>query len=325
MASSESSTDIRDNLIRLVRRNDWWLTTIMGVAALAFIGSLVFVVIYNRIKHVEDHRVKVELVTLKESDLKNKSVGANNVIISKAALDSIIFRLERHEAVIAEKYTSILEKREEEDNNKTIIMLVFGVIMSVAGFFGYSSISDIRKRVTDMAEIKATEKIDELVPDIAVAKAEEEAKKYCDDNINAFVRKYLNDNLQALINNKVKELFDSEGRTSIVQEITQEVNGNVLDYFKTEDWAKTEDQVIATQLHNFLSEDTEVLPSLVRESVQRILEESKEDPVSSTGQANDADTAQPKTDASDSNGQERDSKPDNTSPTAEDLFGLHTA
>ena len=231
--------------------NDKLASWILAVCAIVLIVSLGAVVIISRCKRVEPHRVEIAFVPMDSipawqvSDSAEQATsaftktatpsGVDMVMFPRAELDSIVARIETHEAQLAQKYQYIIEKRDEEDNYRNIFMLIFGIAVSTVGFFGYRSFADIEKRAMKVAEEKAEEVAKEQAQKTAKEVAQNTAQNYCSQNVNQLVQSYLAQNLPNEVNSRVNTLFNGEGKEAIVQEVYCELDTRLQNYLNSKD------------------------------------------------------------------------------------------
>lgn len=94
---------------------------------------------------------------------------------AKVQVDSIVDELRSHERLLDEKHQYLLDQKESEDRFKTVLMLIFSVVVATAGFFGYKNMADIRKHSIEEAIRKAESVANDKAEAVANVKAEETA------------------------------------------------------------------------------------------------------------------------------------------------------
>lgn len=207
-------------------------------------------------------------------------------LYTRAQVDSIIDCLQNHEALLDKKYQYILEQREEEDRFKTYLAIIVSIILSIAAFFGFKTISELKKQCREESEalssaiaekkaIEVAEKIaEEKANTVAAEKAKEKAKKIAeatakkvaaekaksvaknvaqqrateiskvkakeaaelylkenlDNLVDTSVTQYLESNLQKLVNDKIENLYNGEGRQSIIGELKTVIIENLNEF-----------------------------------------------------------------------------------------------
>lgn len=62
-----------------------------------------------------------------------------------------------HESELSEKYQYLIEKKDDENTFMSIGLMIVGVVISIAGFFGYSSMKSIKEESEHIAQNTARE------------------------------------------------------------------------------------------------------------------------------------------------------------------------
>lgn len=292
---SESPTsEERQRFWRRAHRNDRIASWLLFWVILAFLVSLGAGVVHSFWNHVNVHRVEIKYVPCDSIFLANANTNFGNLLVSEEALDSIVSRLEIHEAQLNQKYQFILEKRDKEDNYRNIFMLVFGIAVSVAGFFGYRSFSNIEEKAIQFAETKSADVVNQVAPQKAQEKAKQVARQYCDDNVGRIVDSYMKTHLQELVNNRVDRLYSGEGRDSMVSEVIDNALKSVRKFIHSEEGKR----FIRTEILNDLSDEVN---KIMDDNITRIglrlrdnqgAESVKESPMDSFNEADDGDSGQ---------------------------------
>ena len=207
--------------------NDNFTAWILAIATIGLIIAGIAVVSISCFNNPKVQRVELKYIPANTDTI---DFSVQNYILSKENLDSIIVRLENHEVQLNQKYQHILQKRDDEDNYRTIFMLVFGIVVSVLGFFGFRSFEDISNKAVSKAKDAAQQKAAE----ISITETEKTAQQYCKNNLDKLVdisvKKYLESNLQKLVNDKIDALYKGEGRQSIIDELKTVFIENINDY-----------------------------------------------------------------------------------------------
>ena len=115
---------------------------------------------------------------------------------SRASTDSLVNLIIAHEQLLSEKYQYFLEKKDYEDSMLTFGAMLLGIVATIAGFFGYTSI----KAIKDEALLRAE------------STAHEETKKYMQENV------------QALVYNASEKIFNSDAAKAMEERLKIRLN-----------------------------------------------------------------------------------------------------
>lgn len=268
MAESPTSEE-RKRFWKRAHLNDKLASWILFGVVISLLVALGACVVRSFWNHVDVHRVEIVFAPCDSIVLANGFPHRSNFLVSKESLDSVVTRLELHENELNQKYQYILEKRDGEDNYRNIFMLVFGIAVSVAGFFGYRSFSNIEEKAMQIAEAKSGEVVNEVAPGKAETKAGEVAKSYCDNNVSNLVSAYLSQHLQEAVNSRVNELYSGDGRASVVKEVTEKAVQDVRGFINSEEGKN----FVRTEIINGLSDE---VGRLVDDLIPHIVDEVRE-------------------------------------------------
>lgn len=268
MAESPTSKE-RKRFWKRAHLNDKLASWILFAVVISLLVALCACVVRLFWNHVDVHRVEIVFAPCDSIALANVSPDGSKFLVSKESLDSVVTRLELHENVLNQKYQYILEKRDGEDNYRNIFMLVFGIAVSVAGFFGYRSFSNIEEKAMQIAEAKSGEVVNEVAPEKAERKAGEVAKSYCDNNVSNLVSAYLSQHLQEAVNSRINELYSGDGRASVVREVTDNAVRDVRGFINSEEGKN----FVRTEIINGLSDE---VCRLVDDLIPHIVDEVKD-------------------------------------------------
>lgn len=168
---------------------------------------------------------------------------------SRAAADSIIHAIERHERLLEDKYQYVINQQSNAQDLLAIGGVVLGIIVSIVGFFGYTTLQSIeekaktsakdaadsafKQRVKELQEQELNRQIKDVVNPSVDKKIEEAVNKYWGDHgsqIGAL------DNEVRLLKNAVSNIDKKiGGKSSIENAVTSnhsEVVNNEPNPFK---------------------------------------------------------------------------------------------
>ncbi len=131
--------------------------------------------------------------------------------LSRLQVDTLMDKLDYHEAVLENKYNTLIEQRHEEDRTQEIFLYVFGIVISVLGYFGYKSFNDVEKR----AEKEANRIANKIAKKVAKGVAERKCEIYSNKKTEAYLQK----NLKTQIDAKVEELYSGKSKETLKREL----------------------------------------------------------------------------------------------------------
>lgn len=131
--------------------------------------------------------------------------------LSRLEVDTLLDKLDYHEAVLENKYNTLIEQRHEEDRTREIFLYVFGIVISVLGYFGYKSFNDVEKR----AEKEANRIANKIARKVAKEVSENKCEFYSTQKTEAYLKK----NLKAQIDAKVEGLYSGKSKETLKREL----------------------------------------------------------------------------------------------------------
>ncbi len=161
-----------DNTENNKSKSEWsysekWGFTIIGALIIGFI-SIIIGVFFTKGNAPESHHIHVYLTPDSlHSDVKD--------LYTRAEVDTLISALQNHESLLDQKYQFILDQHEEEDSLRFWATIVVGLIVSIAAFFGFKNIAELKKECRADASAIAAETAKDTAEKIAEAKAQEKA------------------------------------------------------------------------------------------------------------------------------------------------------
>jgi len=256
--------------------NDKFASWILFIVILVLLGGL-FVVVYRTYSYMPDVR-RVEICYVPaDSALVAQADKNARLIMPKESLDSVISSIQIHEYQLEQKYQYIVEKRDEEDNYRNLFMLVFGIVISVVGFFGYRKFSDIEEKALKVAADKADEVANSVAKSVAKTKANKVAVNYCNNNVGKKVDDYLKINLQRSVDSKIDDLYEGSGKESIVKELEDTLDLKIWSFLKSDEGK----ELIINQVEKLLQDKMQTeLSQTSRDGSDQIDQQISEDDVS---------------------------------------------
>lgn len=135
---------------------------------------------------------------------------------SKVGIDSLVYRLDKQEKLLEDKYQYLLEQKENINDILTYGGMLIAVVISIFGFFGYKSINSIEER----AEKQASQKAEQTATSILNAKYQE----YQTD-VNRHIDRGIESKLDENVDRKV-----AESRKTLKNYITDKVKKEARAY-----------------------------------------------------------------------------------------------
>jgi len=186
--NSELNTSNGDLISKIVKRAQLVLVLI---CAIAFIAALI---IYSlKIKNETIHYTFNHTIC-------TDSLGVISAE-SKALADSIFNEIQKHERILEDKYQYFIEQKSNTQDLLTIGSIILGIIVSMVGFFGYSTIQSIEEKAKKIGEDAAKDKfndtnrelIDKRFSELKTEKLWPEFNKRIDDKLNKFENEKMSD------------------------------------------------------------------------------------------------------------------------------------
>ncbi len=207
------------------------------VATLALIVTPGIAILKKSNQDVKDCRIEIVYKFIPDSVALDAEY-----YFSKTQMDSIMRQLEYHEAVLNNKFQTLLTQKSEEDWIKDLFVYVFGIVVAVLGFFGYRSFTDLEEKTIKTANEKAKETVEAKVPEITATKVTSE----CSSKVPIEVNSYLDANLAQKVNDKIEAYFLGDGRNVIETIVQREVRSQRSTHHLTESEEDNPDENVAS-------------------------------------------------------------------------------
>lgn len=187
--------------------------SIIGVTVL---GVLILSFIKLSKDDVRPQTIRIEVITKSDSLSKNDNSNIQQ-------LDTLLQGIKLTSEKIQDKQLRLLEEKEDNNFFNRLYTAIIAIILAIAGFFGFKSISEIKQR--------------------AISDAKEQAKFVANrefDNIfdNKYRASVLQESTEALSTVLKKELVDLEERIAILEQNTS--NSSTSNTTSSEDIDETE-------------------------------------------------------------------------------------
>lgn len=120
---------------------------------------------------------------------------------SRILADSIFNEIQKHEKILEDKYQYFIEQKSNTQDILTIGSIILGIIVSLVGFFGYSTIQSIEEKAKKIGENAAKENyndttrelIDKRFAELLQSRLWPEYTKKIDEDLNKFKRDKMSD------------------------------------------------------------------------------------------------------------------------------------
>ena len=153
----------------------WSQLVLVLLCAIAFITALFFY--GSSFKHYTNN-VVIEYI------ISTDSLGVVSAE-SKELADSLISELQKHERMLEDKYQYFIEQQSNTQDLFTIGGILLGVIVSLVGFFGYSTMQSIEEK----ANVEAKNAADQAFNKTIQSLQENHSKQYWEGTIKPEVDK----------------------------------------------------------------------------------------------------------------------------------------
>ena len=150
-----------------------WGFTIIGLLIISFI-VMILVGFCIKESAPESHHIHVYLTP---DSIQN---GVKD-LYTRAEVDTLINILQNHEAILDQKYQYILEQHEEEDKMRMWVTIIVGLILSIAAFFGFKNITELKQQCSKDASSIASDIAKTTAESVAQDKAEKTATQIATD------------------------------------------------------------------------------------------------------------------------------------------------
>lgn len=134
------------------------------------------------------------------------SIPNSNVVL-REDIDSLVSSVNTIMSSISSHYKTVDKCREEDNRLKSLGTLLFGIISSIALFFGYKSFKDIK----DKGAQTASEVADNTAREVATSVATKTSQDYFDKTMPAIVKK------------QIDEKFSGAGKGALIQSIKDQI------------------------------------------------------------------------------------------------------
>lgn len=125
----------------------------------------------------ESHHIHIYLT----EDTISNNTHHLKYLYNHSEVDSMVKVLQNHEALLEQKYQYVMEQKEEEDRFKTYLAIIASIILSIAAFFGFKTISDLKKQCREEASAIASQISEDTATTAAEKKADEVARTKADE------------------------------------------------------------------------------------------------------------------------------------------------
>lgn len=128
---------------------------------------------------------------------------------SKVLADSIIQEIKKHEHLLEDKYEHFINQQSNAQDLLAIGGVLLGIIVSIVGFFGYSTMQSIEEKAIDAAIETFDKKVKSL--------QEKNFKDYLENKAKPEVEKKIQDALNKFEGDKTANIDDLQGRVGVVE------------------------------------------------------------------------------------------------------------
>lgn len=161
-----------------------WSKAIIGVCTIALVVTLVLYA-FN-VQHTNIHYTLEYTITTDSLGVVNKD--------AKELADSVVAEIRKQEHLLEDKYEHAINQQTNTQDLLALGGVLMGIIVSLVGFFGYSTMQSIeekaRKTATDAAETAFKKKLEDLQNKAFKEYLEDKAKPDVDKKIEEALNKF---------------------------------------------------------------------------------------------------------------------------------------
>lgn len=175
-----------------------------GLCVVAFIGLLLFYGV-KTIKGVDPVRMELCL-----------SVDSTGTISpqAKQLADSLIFEIKKQETILEDKYQYFIEQQSNTQDLLAIGSVLLGIIVSLIGFYGISTMKSIEDKARKIGEESANEAFNKSLNELQNKKYKELLEK----RLKPEVTKHIKESLNRFEGQKTSSIDNHEQRITLLEE-----------------------------------------------------------------------------------------------------------
>lgn len=208
----------------------------LNIVATIIIGLAVIGVLAISFNYLKIPATKVQTIKIEYNN--SKDVKKNLIAIKK--LDSLLTEIKTTSNKIQQKQLELVENKSDDNFFNKLYTAIVAIILAIAGFFGFKSISEIKTQALDDAKIEATKIAKEESTKISKEESRKIAKKefriMFNDEYEAKIftkaNQAMNAFLMSEINNLETRIFALEENIKSDQHPAVDINEN--DHLNTE-------------------------------------------------------------------------------------------
>lgn len=175
-----------------------WSKIILTTCTLALIGVLVQYAF--KINHTTNHYTIEYTIT-------TDSLGHVSTE-SRALADSIIHEIQKQEHLLEDKYEHVIDQQSNTQDLLAIGGVLLGIIVSIVGFFGYSTMQSIEEKAEAKANDAATDAYNKTIKSLQ----DKGFKEYLEDKAKPEVDKKIQEALNKFEGDKTASIDDLQAR-----------------------------------------------------------------------------------------------------------------
>lgn len=191
-----------------------WTGVLLTICSLALVFAMG--IYAYKINHTTQH-LMIEY-TITTDSLGHVSKEARDLA------DSIINEMKRQEHLLEDKYEYVINQQSNAQDMLAVGGILLGIIVSIVGFFGYSTMQSIEEKATAIANEAANKAYEKKLKDL-------QDKRF---------KEYLNDNAKPEVDKQIKEAIISQTKdfTSTIDNLTSRIKNLEEDNQKSEKGSK---------------------------------------------------------------------------------------
>ena len=206
--------------------DDRWIIKTMKVTQVVLVGLcvVVFLILLGRysvkvISSVDPVRMELYLSTDTTGTVSPEA---------KHLADSLIWEIQKQEKILEDKYKYFIEQQSNTQDLLAVGSVLLGIIISLVGFFGFSTMKSIEEKARKIGEESANEAFNKRLCELQ----EKQYKELLEEKFNPQVDNRIKDGLSKFEGEKSSSIEDHGRRLNILEESISSLSIKVNNYGK---------------------------------------------------------------------------------------------
>ena len=158
----------------------------------------------------------------------NLSTDSTEVVSlqAKQLADSLISEIQKQETILEDKYRYFIEQQSNTQDLLTVGSVILGIIVSLVGFFGISTMKSIEDKARKIGEESAKEAFNKRLSELQDKRYNELMK----DKFNPEINRQIKESLSKFEGDKSSSIDNHERRLNILEESISSLSIKVKNY-----------------------------------------------------------------------------------------------